>query len=331
MLKDIPQKSNGVVWLQGDKYDRAKKVLEMYESGFAKKIIISGNDYLIGPKKRLGENNISLVNMKKYLIQNDISEKDIVIDNKSFNTKEQAIQITKLAKRNNWHKLILVSSAYHQPRVLLSFIAAFKLVGYKIKIINQSFLIAKNKMASGRTLKNDELMKEEVLKINKYQTNGDIASYKEGFVYLKALEVPKLKFRLATIADANILLRWRNDPETRKWSRNREKIDEMDHNKWLTASLKNRKRKIYIVEYNQIPAGTVRTDKKAEATELSWTVAPELRGLGIGKQMINLISNKIKGPIQAEIIDGNEASKQIAEYVEMKLCYKSKNILYYQK
>lgn len=331
LVKVKPEKSDAVIWLQGDRYDRGKKVLEMYKTGFAKKIIISGNDILIGPKKRPGENNISLDSMEKYLIRNGISKKDIIIDSKSLNTKEQAIHIIKLAKRNGWNKIILVSSTYHQPRVLLSFIAASKLVGYKIKVINQSILIGKNKIASGRVLTNNELMKEELLKIEEYQASGDIASYKNGFGYLEAVKAPKLKFRPATITDTDILLKWRNDPETRKRSHNSRKISKNEHNKWFAASLENSNRKIFIVEYNENPVGVIRTDNEGGVVELSWTVAPEVRGQGIGKEMVSLFVKKINEPIRAEVKVGNEASRRIAEGVGMRLDYKKDGNFYFSK
>lgn len=333
LLKIKPEKSDAVIWLQGDRYDRGKKVLKIYNSGFAKKIVISGNNILIGPNARAGENNIGLMDMKKYLINNLVDRSNIIIDDGALNTKEQSIHITKLAKKNNWKKIILVSSAYHQPRVFLSFVKASQLISYKIKIVYQGFLTGKNNISSGRTSKNNALMKDESLKIKNYQAKGDIASYKEGFNYLRTLVTTKmkLKFRLVTIADANILLKWRNDPETRKSSHNSQKISKDEHIKWLKTSLKNSNRKIFIVEYKKHPVGTIRSDKKKDITELSWTVAPEARGRGIGKEMVAFFANQIIGPIRAEVKVNNEASKRIVEYAGMKFSYKENEILYYRR
>lgn len=331
LIRVKPEKSDAVVWLQGDRYDRGGVVVKIYKSKLANLIVISGNDILIGPHSRLGENNISLANMEKYLIRNGVAKRDIITDDGSLNTKEQATHIIKLAKKRKWNKLILVSSAYHQPRVLLSYIAASKLIGYKVKIINQSFLVGKNKTASGRALDNDELMKEESSKINKYQSTGDITSYKEGFDYLEGSKTPKLKFRPATIADADILFKWRNDPETRKWSHNSGRISKKEHNEWFSASLKNSNRKIFVVEYKKHPVGIIRTDGKEGVTELSWTVAPIARGHGIGKKMVSVFTKQITGLIMAEVKSHNEASKHIAEYAGMKIDHEENGILYYKR
>jgi RimJ/RimL family protein N-acetyltransferase len=333
LLVQKPEKSDAVVWLQGDRYDRGNKVLEIYKSKLARLIVISGNDNLIGPRVRVGENNIGLSDMKEYLIKNGVNKNNIIFDKGALNTKEQAIHIIKLVKQNKWKKIILVSSSYHQPRVFLSFVKALQLIDYKCKIINQSFLSGMEEIASGRTSKNNELMKEESIKIRKYQIIGDVSSYKDGFNYLRTINLVKknLKFRLATINDADILLKWRNDLKTRKSSHSVHKINTKEHIKWLTASLKDSNRKIFIVEYDGALVGTIRTDNLRDVIELSWTVAPNARGCGIGKEMVAHIANKIAKPIQAVVKVGNNASKQIAMYAGMKLIREENGILYYQR
>jgi len=62
-----PQKADVIVWLQGDRYDRSKKVLSLFKEKWADEIVISGNNILIGPTKRKGENNISLNEMVEWL------------------------------------------------------------------------------------------------------------------------------------------------------------------------------------------------------------------------------------------------------------------------
>jgi len=47
-----PEKADAIVWLQGDRYDRGNKVLELFKKGFAPKILVSGNNVRVG---KLGE------------------------------------------------------------------------------------------------------------------------------------------------------------------------------------------------------------------------------------------------------------------------------------
>jgi RimJ/RimL family protein N-acetyltransferase len=331
LIKDKPVKSDAIIWLQGDRYVRGKRVLKIYKSGLTKLIVISGNNVLIGLDTRPGENNISLTDMKKYLIKKGVNNGDIIVDSKSLNTKEQAINVIKMARQKRWKKITLVSSAYNQPRAFLSFVRATQIIGYKVEIVNQCVNMCENTVASRQIMINRDLIIKEEAKINNYQLKGDVASYKEGFDYLKIdFGKKKLKFRLATIKDSDILLKWRNDPETRKNSLNTEMIKEREHIQWLISTLGDSNKKIYIVEYKKHSVGTIHTVKSDKVTELSWTVASEVRGQGIGKQMVSAFVNKVKGSIVAEIKEGNEASKKIAEYAGMKFKYRKNEILYYQ-
>ena len=84
--------------------------------------------------------------------------------------------------------------------------------------------------------------------------------------------------RLATDADADLLLAWRNDPETRAWSRTTDPVAPADHQAWLDRSLRNPDRRLLIAEQHHKPVGTVRFDRDGRHWEVSITVAPEARG-----------------------------------------------------
>lgn len=84
-----------------------------------------------------------------------------------------------------------------------------------------------------------------------------------------------------------------------------------------------------IAEEDGIPVGTVRIDYADGIYELSWTVAPEMRGRGIGKKMVSLVVQQIESPIRAKIYAGNEASVKIAEYCGMSYDREEDNFLFY--
>src|SRR3989344_1181800 len=136
-------------------------------------------------------------------------------------------------------------------------------------------------------------------------------------IYLILIRYPmKLHIRPATLDDAECLFLWRNDEETRRNSINTDPVERESHVGWLTRSLTNSARKLYIVEADGIPAGTVRTDILNDgAYELSWTVAPEARGKGIGKAMLVQFKQEVlpEARIVATIQDGNVASEKIAQ------------------
>lgn len=121
-----------------------------------------------------------------------------------------------------------------------------------------------------------------------------------------------IRLRAATVADGADLLRWRNDPETRRWSRNESETSAAEHALWLGASLASPTRSLWIAEIEGIAVGTVRADRAPDGVELSWTVAPERRGQGVGTCMVRLALESLAGRVYAYVKAGNEASVRIA-------------------
>jgi uncharacterized SAM-binding protein YcdF (DUF218 family) len=178
-----PKLVDAIVWLQGDRYHRAAKVLSLFKQGWSKKIIIIGNNKLIGPKPKRGQNNISLKKMQEWLEKRRISKRDIIIDDGSFNTLDQAKNVISLAKKNNWQSIILVASRYHQVRAFLTFLRVKKILRWKGKLINQPTKDSWLKIPGGRTKNQKELFLAEIKKIKKYRK--DVESVEKGIIYLK--------------------------------------------------------------------------------------------------------------------------------------------------
>lgn len=137
--------------------------------------------------------------------------------------------------------------------------------------------------------------------------------------------------RPATAEDAGLLLAWRNDPETRRTSRNTSVVGDDEHRAWLVRALADPTRRLYIAELFGQPAGTVRADRREDAWELSWTVAPDLRGRGLGKDMVVALASQIDGPLVAAIKPGNIASVRIAEAVGMKFEFEKEGALHFRR
>lgn len=95
-----------------------------------------------------------------------------------------------------------------------------------------------------------------------------------------------IKLRSAIEADAERLLFWRNDSETRAWSRTTTPVTAAEHRAWLASVLANPNRLLLIAEYDQKPIGTVRFDRKNITWEVSITVAPEARGRRLARPIL---------------------------------------------
>lgn len=126
-----------------------------------------------------------------------------------------------------------------------------------------------------------------------------------------------MRFRPATTNDVELLLEWRNDPDTRKFSIRTDKVKRVEHVSWLGSVIDSADRQLLIAEEQGIPVGTVRTDLSDGIYQLSWTVAPDARGRGLGKEMVAMIAQKITAPIRAQIRSDNISSVVIAEYAGM--------------
>ncbi|MGH8491025.1 MAG: GNAT family N-acetyltransferase [Gammaproteobacteria bacterium] len=121
-----------------------------------------------------------------------------------------------------------------------------------------------------------------------------------------------LRLRLANTADAADLLRWRNDDDTRKFSLHREVVTWSAHLDWLSRVLRDDNTELYVAETAGLPAGTVRIDHRNGVKELSWTVAPECRGRGLGSLIVGMAVQRTAPPLFARIHPLNDASRRIA-------------------
>lgn len=108
----------------------------------------------------------------------------------------------------------------------------------------------------------------------------------------------QLRARLATEADADLLLAWRNDPTTRRASREQGEVTPADHRAWLAGALADAERVLLVVDdLAGAPVGTVRWDRveygdqrSGPGVEADWevsiTVAPEHRRSGAARVVL---------------------------------------------
>lgn len=127
----------------------------------------------------------------------------------------------------------------------------------------------------------------------------------------------KLSYRKATFDDCDTLFAWANDPLTRENAHNKKPILYEEHVEWLKNKLYSTDDKIFIVIDDALPVALLRLDGKENDTLLTYSVAPELRGKGIGKAVISMVPDIIKkerircGKIIADVYETNIASNKI--------------------
>lgn len=280
LMNKEPEAGDAIVWLQGDRYDRGKKVLVLFKEKYAPLILLSGNNVLLSPRQRPGEKNISLPAMKRWLIKNGVKSRHIIVDDKAMNTKGQAMNVISLAQKKRWKRIIIAGSIHHQLRAFLTFLGAADTLGWKGKIINQPFLLPWDKIPGGRNKSSRAIFRDELKKI--YFYHQDAASFKRGEEYIKKT-APLLRLRTATERDAKILLKWRNDPTAYANFFNARQVSVKEHQKWLKTIITGKKKHLYIIIANgRQKIGQIRFDEEGNKAEISVTLAKEYRGGGYG-------------------------------------------------
>jgi RimJ/RimL family protein N-acetyltransferase len=130
--------------------------------------------------------------------------------------------------------------------------------------------------------------------------------------------------RVATADDLPFLLRLRNDPETRKWSRTTEEINEEAHAKWFAETTD----RIFVAEIEWIsmvevvrpePVGTVRFVRHPHELEMGIVIAPEHRGKGYAAEMIKLGLKEAWAPVVAYVREDNDRSLKAFERAGFKM------------
>jgi RimJ/RimL family protein N-acetyltransferase len=107
--------------------------------------------------------------------------------------------------------------------------------------------------------------------------------------------------RVATADDLPFLLRLRNDPETRQWSRTTEEISEAEHRYWFEKTTD----RIFVAEEEHWKVGTVRLVRHPHELEMGIVVAPEHRGKGYASEMIKLGVKEAWAPVVAYVREDN--------------------------
>lgn len=129
--------------------------------------------------------------------------------------------------------------------------------------------------------------------------------------------VETLRLRPASLDDATVLYRWRNDPETRARSHNQAEIMPEEHRLWLEQSLAMIDRLILIGEATRtdMPVGVVRFDRQADdGWRIGITVDPALRGRGWAAKLLAAGLERL-GPqrFDAQVMADNDRSLSLFE------------------
>ena len=175
---DCLSTSDAIILLEGDGFDRFRKAVSLYKQGKAPKIVFSGNitDYDYG--------SFPFAEVLPRMLEAGVPEEDIIHEDKSLNTREQAVEVVRMAQERGWKKLILVASHEHQYRAYLTFLrevldSKSGITLYNAPARNLDWFVDKG---WGTRF---ERLEAEILRIEKYTEMGHLANAQEVIDYQK--------------------------------------------------------------------------------------------------------------------------------------------------
>ena len=137
--------------------------------------------------------------------------------------------------------------------------------------------------------------------------------------------------REVTQSDWKVLLEWRNEKITRQNSFNSDLASLSEHKEYIKNTIANPNRKLFVLEYNDIPVGTIREDRlENDELELSYTISPMYRGKKIGQIMMSIYLIERKGVFICKVKEDNVTSIKMIEKLGFKLFNKEKRVNFYK-
>ena len=89
------------------------------------------------------------------------------------------------------------------------------------------------------------------------------------------------------MADAGLLIDWRNEPDTLAVSGNTRPVSQEEHEGWLSGLLEDHDRLLLIASLDDTPVGQIRFEPRGGAYEVSVSIDTESRGRGLGSRLIS--------------------------------------------
>ena len=175
---DCLTKSDAAILLEGDGFHRFQKAVDLYNRGIVSKIVFSGNiidkDYGSYPFEEV----------RPFILKGGVPEEDLIHEDVSLHTQQQAVEVVKMAMKYGWKKLALVASHEHQYRAYLTFLRQVLdtnsgLILYNAPVRNLNWFVD-----SGWGMRYDRLT-AEFERIEKYSAMGHLANADEVIEYQK--------------------------------------------------------------------------------------------------------------------------------------------------
>lgn len=122
-----------------------------------------------------------------------------------------------------------------------------------------------------------------------------------------------IRIRHADEDDCQLLFTWANDRTVRLNSNSSEPIEWKNHKAWYRKSLRSRDTKIFIFQNSQNQAvGQLRVNFDQGEWQIGYSLDPNFRGLGLGKEIVRLALAEIPNAVfKAQVRKKNVSSSRV--------------------
>lgn len=117
--------------------------------------------------------------------------------------------------------------------------------------------------------------------------------------------------------DAIDILKWRNDETSRENSFTKEVINIPQHLEWYKKKMADPQCYLFILTSDGEKGGYIRIDCANDFGEISYIIAPDKRGQGLGKEILALLEKNLPEGINGLVgftLPGNEGSRKCFSY-----------------
>lgn len=103
-----------------------------------------------------------------------------------------------------------------------------------------------------------------------------------------------IRLRKVELGDMSQLYRWRNDPDVRRWSFNKQEVLLEEHKKWFQTCLNRDDVAIFILEEDGQPVGQIRLTYWYDELVIGYSIDRQCRGRHLGQRILELMEKMLK-------------------------------------
>ena len=177
--------ADAIVVLAGeDAKPRADVAAGLFMREAAREMLVTGLPQTI-------EHRTSADDTTVLILAHGIAPDRVTVDRRQLNTRDQATAAVALAQRKGWRRILLVASAHHIPRALLTFVQAMADADCHDTLHVVPVPASQARWHEAPALMRDDrlaLLARELEKCDEYAAKGDCASYEAGMAYLRQWE-----------------------------------------------------------------------------------------------------------------------------------------------